>query len=153
MRIDPPQAPRRYAAVGRNLRSVLQQDLQRVGPQTVRLLQEATVRLGKVDTRRYLEGWRARVGGTTLTVANEADHASFVERGRRRGRMPPVAVISAWAARKLGDARLGWPIARAIARRGIRPTRIGTARDMRRRVRALVHAVFRDALARALRRG
>lgn len=74
-------------------------------------------------TGKYLRGWSYRRSSKGAVVFNSTGHASFVERGRRRGsRMPPVAAIAAWMRAKGMDEDAGraYAIARAIAKRGIR---------------------------------
>lgn len=66
------------------------------------------------------------VRGTTLeglrgVVASPLKYAIVVEKGRRPGRMPPVAAIELWAKRVIGQSGLGFVIARAIGRRGTKP--------------------------------
>ena len=48
-------------------------------------------------------------------------YAMPVEYGRRKGsRPPPVRALMGWARRKLGNPNLAYPVAKAIARRGIK---------------------------------
>lgn len=59
--------------------------------------------------------------GTQLRgeVYSNREYAPAVERGRRPGRaFPPRAPLERWAARKLGDPRLWFVVARKIARQG-----------------------------------
>lgn len=53
----------------------------------------------------------------TADVVAHANYASFVEYGTRP-HFPPVDALRDWAARVLGDERLAFVVARAIARRG-----------------------------------
>jgi len=53
-------------------------------------------------------------------VVAEAEYASFVEFGTRP-HFPPVDALKDWAAAKLGDEGLAFPVARAIGERGTRP--------------------------------
>ena len=63
-----------------------------------------------------MRGTEANLNGV---VASPMQYGTVVEFGRRPGmKMPPVAIIERWA-QLHGMAGLGWPIARAIARRGI----------------------------------
>ena len=56
--------------------------------------------------------------------------AAVLESGRRPGgRMPPLTALRAWAGRKLGDERLAFVIARAIARDGSPKRRRGGSVD------------------------
>jgi hypothetical protein len=66
-------------------------------------------------------------GDITITDANvealvnaKADYASYVEWGTRP-HFPPIDALKDWAAKFLGDPKLAFIIARAIARRGTRP--------------------------------
>ena len=69
-------------------------------------------------------------------VGTPNKYAPYVEAGRRPGRMPPVAVLARWAQLKLGDSRLGYVVARAIARRGTKGAHMfkNAARDNLARV-------------------
>lgn len=51
-------------------------------------------------------------------VEANADYASYVESGARP-HFPPVDALKDWAAKFLGDEKLAFVVARAIARRGI----------------------------------
>ena len=65
-----------------------------------------------------------------LRVYSPLVSAAVLESGRRPGgRMPPIAALKAWAARKLGDERLGFVVARAIARDGSPKRRAGGSVD------------------------
>lgn len=58
---------------------------------------------------------------TLGVVAFGATYGRWVEFGRKPGKMPPWrpgTALAYWSLRKLGDERLAYPIARAIARRG-----------------------------------
>ena len=68
------------------------------------------------------------VHGEVFTGA-QAPYAEYIEEGTRP-HFPPRAPMELWAQRKLGDARLWFVVARAIARRGTR-----------------AYHMFRDALA------
>lgn len=92
--------------------------------------------IGAVDTKRYLSKWRvhqAKINGIRgVLIANSAEYMAVIERGRGLGkRMPPLDVIARWATRRLGlpykeARRAAWPIARAIARRGLYARRVMT---------------------------
>lgn len=53
-----------------------------------------------------------------LTLFNRARHAAWLHDGTTHTRMPPPAALERWAARKLGDPKLAFLVARAILRRG-----------------------------------
>lgn len=52
-----------------------------------------------------------------------APYAVYVHEGRRPGRMPPIAKMEEWARRHGFPAGSGFMVARAIGRRGIKPTK------------------------------
>lgn len=64
-------------------------------------------------------GFREVVGFVTY-AAPASLYIGFANDGTR-AHFPPITPLSYWAARKLGDARLGWAIARHIARFGTPP--------------------------------
>ena len=81
-------------------------------------------------------GTRVTLGTEAGTLAQgevftgaQAPYAEYIEEGTRP-HWPPRAPLELWAQRKLGDARLWFVVARAIARRGTR-----------------AYHMFRDALA------
>lgn len=51
-------------------------------------------------------------------VGADARYSEWVEKGRKPGKMPPVAPIERWAKTKLGQSGLGFVIARKIGRKG-----------------------------------
>lgn len=58
--------------------------------------------------------------GLRITLGYGARHAIYQHEGTRpTGNMPPLERIRPWAEAKLGDARLAFPVARAIALRGL----------------------------------
>lgn len=60
-------------------------------------------------------------------VASPHEHMPVLEFGRKPGgRMPPVDVIERWAYLKLGQAGLGFVIARSIAMKGTKALKIFT---------------------------
>lgn len=112
---------------------------------------------GAFNTGEYLRAWRVSNLADGARVYNDRSYAAVVEWGRRRGGpMPPREAIRRWAQRRLGlsvvEARAAaWPIARAIARRGLRGRRVmedQTAR-MTRVVMREARRELREALARA----
>jgi hypothetical protein len=86
--------------------------------------------------------------GEVFTGA-QAPYAIFVEEGRRPGSFPPRAPLELWAQRVLGDRSLWYVIARAIARRGIRPRRMFA--QAFERVRPTIEPRITAAVERAAR--
>lgn len=81
---------------------------------------------GAFDTGNYRRRWRVINVSDGALLVNTAAYANIIRRGRRPGRrMPPLKVIQKFAERRLGLSkkeakRAAFPIARAIARRGLR---------------------------------
>ena len=87
--------------------------------------------VGAFNTGQYRAAWRwSKLPGGGATIFNGKKYAGIIEDGRRAGaKPPPRAVIAKWAQRKLGLTRkqaeaAAFPIARAIAKRGLRPRRV-----------------------------
>lgn len=85
---------------------------------------------GAVNTGRFVGNWRWQglADGAVITNATTG-YGPIIEHGRRPGEFPPLAAIAAWAMRRLRltereAKRAAFPIARAIARRGLLPRRI-----------------------------
>lgn len=73
------------------------------------------------DRGLFRAGWRTEVKVKSIVVRNIVLHAKFVENGRRAGaRMPPLKAIREWLIRRGANPGLAFPVARAIAIRGIR---------------------------------
>jgi len=85
---------------------------------------------GAVNTGQYKRSWKARNTSSGADVLNDAGYASIIEHGRRSGsRFPPLGAIEQWARRRLNlnakEAKAAaFPIARAIAKRGLRGRKI-----------------------------
>lgn len=115
-------------------------------------LRARTVVARKVDTKALYRGWRARPADKSVLFYNVAKNHPYVEGGRRaNSAMPPVAVIEAWAQRKIGKAGLGWAIAKKIAQRGIPPTPILTGAPTLEALRRITLRDVRAAWAAARR--
>jgi len=106
------------------------------------------------DLGRFHAGLRAvPKGANSVTLYNTTKHAPFVEGGRRAGaRMPPREAILPWVLRKGLPASAAWPIARAIARRGIKPRRVITQPTFQRRARSILAKHVNAAMQKAHRR-
>jgi len=50
------------------------------------------------------------------------DYAKWVDKGRKKGKRPPLNVIEKWCKKKGINKKAAFNIARAIGRRGIKPT-------------------------------
>jgi len=97
---------------------------------SVALLQRSTGELGVVNTGNFKRKWRWSAMPDGARVYNLALYSAVLEYGRRsNSRFPPKEAIARWAQRKLGLSRkaalqAAFPIARAIAKRGLKPRRV-----------------------------
>lgn len=79
---------------------------------------------GAVNTGNFKRSWKNTPMTDGALVHNTAAYGGVIEGGRRTGRFPPMNAIRDWAQRRLGlsreeAARAAFPIARAIAKRGL----------------------------------
>ena len=87
---------------------------------------------GAVNTGHYKRSWKVEALPDGARLYNDAPYAAVIEYGRRPGaRHPPLAAIRDWAMRRLGLSqeqaqRAAFPIARAIAKRGLLPRQVLT---------------------------
>lgn len=108
--------------------------------------------VGANHTGTYRRSWRTASIPGGARLFNLARYADVIERGRRRGSaMPPLAAVERWAKLKLHLSkdearRAAFPIARAIARRGLR------GRYVMRRAKPEVTRVVVDEMRREVRR-
>jgi len=85
---------------------------------------------GAVDIGSFLGAWRSQLIEGGAEVRNDAPYSAVIEGGRRAGAaMPPRKVMAEWAQRRLGLSaaeakRIAFVLARAIARRGLKPRKI-----------------------------
>jgi len=85
---------------------------------------------GAVNTGHYKRSWKAERMSDGARVHNTAPYASVIESGRRAGSaFPPIKLIERWAQRRLGlspkEAKAAaFPIARAIAKRGLKGRKV-----------------------------
>lgn len=116
------------------------------------------------DTGNYKRSWKVVPTEDGANVFNDAPYASVIEDGRRVGaRQPPLSAIEAWARRKLysdsGKGKLGpkltpkrrasmaaaaaFPIARAIARRGLKPRGVMNVIAMPKMTEAMEQSIIK----------
>lgn len=84
---------------------------------------------GAVNYGNFKRSWRSGKTNEGARVYNIAAYAGVIEFGRRIGKFPPIHFIAQWAQRRLSMSpveakRAAFPIARAIASRGLLPRRI-----------------------------
>lgn len=151
-KVDPKGLPQRLKRFARRFPEVVDIGLRRAGRWAVQSAELRTAYRDKVDQRKMIQSFTFWVDRHVLHVTNLAFHHQFVERGRLPGSLPPVSVISAWAARKLGNAALGWPIAMKIKREGIKPVPIITGPVYAKKLQELGTREVRKALEQELRK-
>jgi len=81
--------------------------------------------LGKVASGDLIKSLTVNVfqdGGKSVLRLSAKDYLRFVDKGRKPGRFPPLSAISKWASIKGISQRFVFPIARKIARDGIKKT-------------------------------
>jgi hypothetical protein len=135
----------------RELKNAQLRAMHAVGKAAVRMLAFASKDIKDLGT--YQVGWRYQAAFTKLFLRNIAAHAVNVERGRRAGAaMPPLAPIRAWALRHGMSASAAWPIARAIARRGIPARPVLLKPENQRSIKQVWQAAMKGAVGDAARR-
>ena len=88
---------------------------------------------------KYLKDSRKKASGRLInsikselkTIANEVDilikgedYLNFVDKGRRKGKYPPIRDIKAWCRIKGIPQAAAFPIAKSIFRYGVKPTNV-----------------------------
>lgn len=142
LNIDPKELGPYYKKLGARLNKAALRGARRGGLRAVSTLQRATSKAipanpggvgtgGAVNTAFYKRAWKSQPTPTGVRVYNAARYSSIIEYGRRPGKFPPLAVIRDWAQRRLGLSaeeakRAAFPIARAIAKRGLVPRKVMT---------------------------
>jgi hypothetical protein len=93
--------------------------------------------VGAFNYGQYRRVWRATKHPEGAVLFNPSKYAGVIEFGRRAGRFPPLEAIARWAQRKFSISRkdalqIAYPIAHAIARRGLLGRRVmtGAVREM-----------------------
>jgi hypothetical protein len=111
----------------------LKYELDRLGKDSVDFLKNILLRNGKVASGDLINSISYEViqesnGFILRILAN--DTFTYVDEGRRPGKMPPVKPIVSWIKQKkikfgnLSDNSMGFIIARSIGEKGIKPMRL-----------------------------
>lgn len=81
----------------------------------------------------------------TLTI-EAADHFKWIEKGRKKGKMPPLSKIKRWCEVKGINVKYAFPIAKAIGERGIKPKHIlkGVISKRQAGIEGQVKAMFKE---------
>lgn len=97
---------------------------------------------GAFNTGAYARGWKATQMSWGSLLFNDVPYSPIIEGGARyTAKMPPKRPIAKWAQRKLGVSKdvaegMAWPIAKAIADRGLRARNV--LKDARPEIKILV---------------
>ncbi len=135
----------RFSNLRSTLRSDTEKELDAAAPLLKKIIEGATRTAkpasprgatGAVATGAYLAAWKAvRVGRKGILISNSTSYAAYIDGsaggrvwayGRRPGSVPPPhKEIKQWAMVRLGldessADKAAWPIAKAIARRGLK---------------------------------
>jgi hypothetical protein len=150
-RFTPQQFLRYVQGLGRRIAVATDRGTHKGALECIPVIQEETRRAGAVFTQEFMKGWSVRRDLRGVVIYNACPHASYVEYGRRPGKMPPVEAIQVWVAVKLKiggkeNRRVAFAIAHKIAANGIKGRNI--LRRVRWRVRLIVkRAILREVLA------
>lgn len=112
---------------------------------------------GAFNTGNYRRRWRMRALTDGAVVFNDATYAGVIEKGRRPGKFPDISAVRAWARRKLHLSpkeakRAAYPIARAIARRGLRARVVMTPKSVQQAMTKIVVDEVRREIREELRK-
>jgi hypothetical protein len=112
---------------------------------------------GAFNTGAYRRGWRSENTTDGAIIANHVPYADVIEGGRHAGaKAPPQKALIPWIQKKLGlsakEAKMAaFPIARAIARRGLKARNV--LADASPMIIKVVLDEVKQAVAKALRGG
>jgi hypothetical protein len=114
---------------------------------------------GAVDTGGYKRRWQFELLPSGGRVFNDHPAADVIEKGRRPNRKrPPIQAIKIWAQRRLGLSsaeadKAKYPIAMAIAKRGLTGRRVLTNPATTDKITRIVMEEIMSEVRAALRRG
>ncbi len=99
--------------------------------------------IGATNTRAYLKAWKARKASFGAVILNDKPYSPIIEDGATyASKIPPKKALAEWAQRRLGLSKdaaraAAWPIAKAIAKRGLRARNV--LKNARKELKAVVH--------------
>ncbi len=108
-------------------------------------------RLDKKATGRLLKSLESRViktgFGTVYTIQLRAeDYLQWVDAGRKPGKYPPLSAIKEWTRAKGISEKLAFPIARSIAKNGIKKTDV-IQKSLNKQLRGSQYAHLEDGVS------
>ena len=96
--------------------------LDAIGKMAVKILiQEITKAKGSTRIVNQID---YRLQDTAKIIIEAPGYLEFIDKGRRKGKMPPIQVISQWAKLKGINPKYAWPIAVNIMKFGIPATNV-----------------------------
>jgi hypothetical protein len=96
--------------------------LDAVGKMAVKILiQEITKAKGSTRIVNQID---YRLQDTAKIIIEAPGYLTFIDQGRRPGKLPPIQAIANWAKLKGINPKYAWPIAVNIMKFGIKPTRV-----------------------------
>lgn len=131
-----------FDAAQRKLTTIARPALERVVQRSAPIAESLARQEAPRDTGGIAQSLHAQVRGLEMNVRSAHPGALAVEFGRHSTQMPPVSALRAWASRHGIDDSAVFPIARAIARRGIK------GRFFMRRAKQRMHDIEIPALLR-----
>lgn len=136
---------------GKLKKTTVSRQLKLAGDKVVSYLRSGSAQV-KGATGQYSTGWMSRRRGNALVVSNKAKHMIYVEKGRKPGRMPPPSAIRRWATSKGMKADAAFPIAKSIAKRGIKARPFFTKPATQAKMRRIVNKHLKDWHGRMIQR-
>jgi hypothetical protein len=144
LKIDLAALPGFYKALGPRLAVAARRGALRGGLRGLATVQRATSNAppanpgalgvgGAVNTGYYKRAWKLDALPDGARLYNQAPYAGVIEHGRRpNSAFPPLQAIEDWARRRLGLSkaeakRAAYPIAKAIAKRGLQGRKVLTS--------------------------
>ena len=102
---------------------IIDKDLaNRLGKRAVKILAQ-TITQAKGSTR-IVSQLDYRLEDATQIILTAPEYLTFIDQGRKPGKMPPVQAIANWAKIKGINPEAAWPIAVNIMKFGIKPTNV-----------------------------
>jgi len=115
--------------------------------------------VGAVNTGAYRQAWQVETTRYGGRIWNSKAYSGVIEYGRRAGsKAPPYREIELWARRKLGLSaeeakRASYPIAKAIAKRGLSARKVLTSSRTESEILRVVMEEIKREVKEALKRG
>lgn len=139
-----------------DIKSEVYKVLKKYGEQVLNEMKNRLINAGKVASGTLLNSLAFVIeseknGQLTLSVGATGkadDYLYYVDKGRKPGKMPPIAPIQQWCKVKGIPEEAAWPIAKNIGKFGIKPTNFFTISITRRAKqldKMLEEAILKDA--------